>query len=632
MAQAQAIEAGVEGGSRLAGLTVAAIGVVYGDIGTSPLYMMREAFGDTGGLRVTEMTVLGVLSLAFWALVIVVTLKYVVVVLNADNRGEGGVLALATLAQRGPGGEWRRRIAILLAMAGAALFYGDGVITPSISVLSAVEGLKVATPVFEPYVVPLALVILIGLFVVQRRGTAGVGRLFGPVMCLWFLILALLGLTEIIHNPSVLRALNPAHAAAFFAAHGGIAFVALGAIVLAVTGAEALYADMGHFGRSPIRMAWFGLILPALVLNYFGQGALLLRRPEAVENPFYLIAPDWALYPMVLLATCATVIASQAVISGAFSLTRQAVQLGYLPRLEIRHTSASEIGQVYLPHLNWLLMVVVVAVVVGFGSSSNLASAYGIAVTGAMAIDSILALVVAVTLWKWHPWAAGLLFAGFLTVDLALFGATALKIPTGGWFPILLAAMLFTLLSTWRRGRRVLFERLYDDAVSLPSIIERLVRRPPQRVPGTAVFLTSSLQAAPLAMLHNLKHNKVLHERVVVLTVITEDVPHVPDSERLRIEAMEGGFYRVLLHYGFMDRPDVPAALARCGTLCGPPFNMMDTSFFVNRERLIPSGRPDLSPWQEQIFIALSHMAQDATEFFQIPANRVVELGTRVEI
>ena len=630
---AQAVAVGTDDENRSTGLVLAALGVVYGDIGTSPLYMMREAFGHVGGLHVEESTVLGVLSLAFWALILVVTVKYVLVVLNADNRGEGGVLALAALAQRGLRNTGRRRrLAVILAMIGAALFYGDGVITPSISVLSAVEGLKIATHLFEPYVVPLAVVILVGIFLLQRRGTARVGRLFGPIMCVWFVTLGLLGIAEITHNPTVLRALNPLHAADFFLAQGWTAFLALGAVVLAVTGAEALYADMGHFGPRPIRFAWTTLVLPALALNYFGQGALLLREPTAVSNPFYLLAPEWALFPMVLLATCATVIASQAVISGAFSLTRQAIQLGYLPRLEIRHTSESEIGQVYLPHLNWLLMVAVVAVVVGFGSSSNLAAAYGVAVTAAMSIDSVLAFAVAITIWRWRTWTAALLFGSFLIIDLALFGATALKIPEGGWFPLILATMLFAVISTWRRGREVLFERLYADAVSLRSFIERLVQRPPLRVPGTAVFLTSSLQAAPLALLHNLKHNKVLHERVVVLTVVMEDVPKVPESERLRVDVMEGGFYRLLLHYGFLDTPDVPAALSQCHHHCGPPFNLMETSFFVNRERLIASGQPDLAPWREHIYIGLSHLAQDATEFFQIPVNRVVELGTRVEI
>ena len=630
---AQTIAAPTEQGTQSSGLVLAAMGVVFGDIGTSPLYMMKEAFGTTGHLPVGEATVLGVLSLAFWALIIVVTVKYVMVVLNADNRGEGGVLALAVLAQRGLRSTGRRRrIAIVLAMIGAALFYGDGVITPAISVLSAVEGLNIATRLFEPYVVPLAVVILVGLFLLQRRGTARVGRLFGPVMCVWFVTLAILGIVEIIHNPSVLRALNPLYAANLFVIEGWTAFLALGAVVLAVTGAEALYADMGHFGPRPIRLAWLTIVLPGLALNYFGQGALLLRNPAAVENPFFFLAPDWALYPMVLLATMATIIASQAVISGAFSLTRQAIQLGYLPRLEVRHTSESAIGQVYLPHLNWLLMALVVAVVIGFGSSSNLAAAYGIAVTAAMTIDSLLAFAVAITIWRWNTLTAVLLFGAFLIVDVALFGATAMKIPEGGWFPLVLAFLIFALISTWRRGREVLFQRLYADAVSLRSFIERLIQRPPTRVPGTAVFLTSSLQAAPLALLHNLKHNKVLHDRVVVLTVVIEDVPKVAESERLRVDVMEGGFYRLLLHYGYLDTPDVPTALTQCDHHCGPPFNLMETSFFVNRERLIPSSQPDMPPWREHVFIGLSHLAQDATEYFQIPVNRVVELGTRVEI
>ena len=479
-------------GSRLPTLVVGAIGVVYGDIGTSPLYTMREAFG-LGGLPLDEPTVLGVLSLVCWALIVVVTLKYVAVIMRADNQGQGGVLALATLAVRGlRAGGRRQRLAIVLAMVGAALFYGDGVITPAISVLSAIEGLQVATPAFEPYVLPFAIAILVGLFLMQPRGTGGVGQLFGPVMCVWFATLAALGLWQILADPSVLRALNPVYAVALFASHGWQAFVALGAVVLAVTGAEALYADMGHFGRWPIRFGWFSLVMPALLLNYFGQGALLIRDPGAVVNPFYLLAPAWALYPMVVLATWATVIASQAVISGAFSLTRQAIQLGYLPRLEIRHTSEQEIGQVYLPRVNWALMIAVVAVVVGFGSSSGLAAAYGIAVVGAMTIDGILACVVAVTLWRWHPVAAGLAFASFLAVDLAFLGSNALKVPAGGWFPIAFGAAVFTLMSTWRAGREALFQRLYRGAPSLHSFLASLAHRPPPRVPGTAVFLTGN--------------------------------------------------------------------------------------------------------------------------------------------
>jgi KUP system potassium uptake protein len=619
------------GGRRLAGLTVAATGVVYGDIGTSPLYAMREAFGANGGLPLREAAVLGVLSLIFWALLLVVTIKYVTVIMRADNQGEGGVLALVSLVVRSLRDPRRERVAIVLAMIGAALFYGDGILTPAISVLGAVEGLKVATPAFEPYVVSAAVAILVGLFLAQRRGTGGIGVLFGPVMCLWFAVLALLGALQIAANPAVLSALNPAHAIALFGTHHWQAFVALGAVVLTVTGAEALYTDMGHFGRRPIRLAWFGFVLPALLLNYFGQGALLIHDPGALANPFYHLAPPWALYPMVVLATAATIIASQAVISGAFSLTRQAVQLGYLPRLEIRHTSERQIGQVYLPRVNWLLMAGVVAVVVGFGSSSALAGAYGIAVVGAMLIDGVLAFAVALLLWRWRPWLAGLAFAGFLAIDLAFLGASATKILQGGWFPILLAAMVLVLMSTWRRGRRAVFDRLYRHAPTLTSFLASMKRHPPTRVPGTAVFLTNNLDVVPRALLHNLKHNQVLHERVVTLRVVTEDVPRVPDHERVHVEHLGGNVHRVLLRYGFMESPDVPAALLPCQL--GPPEPCLtDTSFFLSRETYIPSGRPDLPPWREQLFVHLANGALDATRFFKLPPDRVVEIGSQVEI
>jgi KUP system potassium uptake protein len=618
-------------GSRLPTLVVGAIGVVFGDIGTSPLYTMREAFGF-GGLPLDDATVLGVLSLVFWALLVVVTIKYVAIIMRADNQGQGGVLALATLALRGlRGGGRRQRVVIVLAMVGAALFYGDGIITPAISVLSAVEGLKVATPAFEPYVVPIALAILIWLFLVQRRGTGGVGKLFGPIMCIWFAALAVLGLWQILGHPGVLQALNPTYAVTLFASHGWQAFVALGAVVLAVTGAEALYADMGHFSRWPIRFAWFSFVLPALLLNYFGQGALLIQDPGAVVNPFYRLAPSWALYPMVVLATWATVIASQAVISGAFSLTRQAIQLGYLPRLEIRHTSEQEIGQVYLPRVNWALLIAVVAVVVGFGSSSELAAAYGIAVVGAMSIDAILASIVAITLWRWHPAAAGLAFASFLAVDLAFLSSNALKIPAGGWFPIAFAAAVYALMSTWRTGRAALFQRLHRGAPSLRSFLASLARQKLMRVPGTAVFLTSNPDAVPRALLHNLKHNQVLHERVVVLNVQTEDVPQVPESDRVQVDHLAGNFHRVLLRYGFLEHPQITAALMQC-QLGAPEPTDMDTSFFLSRESLIPSDHPDLQPWREQIFIQMSNTALDATQYFRLPPDRVVEIGSQVEI
>jgi KUP system potassium uptake protein len=492
-------------------------------------------------------------------------------------------------------------------------------------------GVPPATPAFEPYVVPAAVAILTGLFMVQRRGTGDVGALFGPVMGLWFAVLACLGLVQIVANPAILEALHPGHAIALFDSHRWQAFVALGAVVLAVTGAEALYTDMGHFGRRPIRLAWLGLVLPALLLNYFGQGALLLRDADALANPFYHLAPAWALYPLVVLATAATIIASQAVISGAFSLTRQAVQLGYLPRLEIRHTSTRQIGQVYLPRVNWLLMAGVIAVVVGFGSSSGLAGAYGIAVVGAMIIDVALAFAVALLIWRWQPWLAVLAFGTFMAVDLAFLGANAIKIPDGGWLPILLAALAVALMSTWRKGRAAVFERLYAGAPTLPSFLASLARRPIAHVPGTAVYLTNNLDLVPRALLHNLKHNKVLHERNVLLRVVTEDMPRVPRRDRMQVEHLAANVHRVLLRYGFMESPDVKAALLTCQL--GPPEpDMMNTSFFLSRETYIPSGRPDLPRWREQLFIHLANSALDATRFFRLPPDRVVEVGSQVEI
>jgi KUP system potassium uptake protein len=615
---------------RLPALTIAAVGIVYGDIGTSPLYTMREAFGETGALPIAEATVLGVLSLIFWSLLTVVTLKYVIVILRADNRGEGGILALAALAHRTVSSRLHHSV-LVLAMFGAALLYGDGLITPAISVLSAIEGLKVATPLFEPYVVPIALGILVALFVIQSHGTGKIGLLFGPVVCLWFLVLGLLGLVQIVQAPHVLAALNPTYGFALFASHQWSAFVTLGAVFLAVTGAEALYADMGHFGRLPIRIAWLGLALPALLLNYFGQGALLLADPAAVANPFYLLAPAWALYPMVVLATWATVIASQAVISGAFSISAQAVQLGYLPRLNVRHTSAQTIGQIYIPGINWLLLAGVVLLVLGFKSSSNLAAAYGIAVSGTMAITAVLAGIVAHSRWGWPPALVAVVFGAFLAVDLTFLSANALKIFAGGWFPIALAVAVLLLMSTWRRGRELMFERLYRGAPSLRSFLASLSLHPPTRVPGTAVFLTANPDTVPRALLHNLKHNKVLHERVVTLKVATENVPRVPAPERMEVEHLGANFHRVLVRYGFMERPDVPAALRTCQL--GPPEpTLMDISFFLSRETFLPSARPDLPRWRELIFIHMANAALDATRFFRLPPDRVVEVGSQVEI
>ena len=619
-----------EHGTDLRALVLAALGVAYGDIGTSPLYTMREAFGHAGGLHLSEPAVLGVLALVFWSLILIVTVKYVWLILRADNRGEGGVLALGTLAARAV-----PRTAALcwlipaLTIAGLALFYGDGLITPAISVLSAVEGLETAAPALEPYVVPIAAVVLLGLFLIQSRGTASVGALFGPVMLAWFAILGLLGLGQIVQNPAVLAALDPRHAFGLFGHAGWQAFVALGAIVLAVTGAEALYADMGHFGSTPIRVAWLGLVLPGLVLNYFGQGALVLRDPAALEHPFYHLAPGWALWPLIGLATCATVIASQAVISGVFSLTRQAIQLGYLPRMSVKHTSATEIGQVYIPRVNWLLMAGVLLLVVGFRSSGNLAAAYGISVTGAMAIDAVLAGLVAAWRWGWGP-AAAAVFGAFFLIDLAYFAANALKIPSGGWFPLAVAAAFAYLVFTWRRGRRVLWDKLYGHQPTIGAFIAGL---DPAliRVRGTAVYMTGNPEVAPTALLHNIEHNQVLHEQVVLLTVRTQDIPYVPDDRRVEVERLGAGFFRVVVSYGFMDQPDVPRALELCGA-CGLRADPARTSYFIGRETLIPTPRPPMGPVEGRVFAFLSAGCLSATAYFRIPPERVVELGTQLEI
>jgi KUP system potassium uptake protein len=615
----------------LSTLMLGAIGVVYGDIGTSPLYTLKEAFTGHHSVAVTHDNVLGILSLVFWSLMIIVTLKYVTIIMRADNRGEGGIMALTALVLRATRDTKRRWMLMALGLFGAALFYGDSMITPAISVLSAVEGLEVAAPALEPYVVPVAIAVLIGLFVVQRHGTARVGALFGPVMLIWFLTLGALGIWNILRYPEVLTALNPAYAVQFFSFNGWHGYFALGSVVLAVTGAEALYADMGHFGASPIRYAWLSFVLPALLLNYLGQGAVILIDPAAVRSPFFLQVPAWGLFPLLILATAATVIASQAVISGAYSLTRQAIQLGYCPRMDVMHTSEHAIGQIYLPWINWVLLTAIIGLVLGFRSSSNLAAAYGIAVTATMAIDSILAFVVMRFLWGWSMAIALPLAAVFLLIDIAFFTSNAIKIVEGGWFPVLIGIVVFVLLATWRRGREILFTRMRPGAIPVAPFIQSIAVNPPARVPGTAVFLTTSQEGVPHALLHNLNHNKVLHDRILLLTVVTEEVPRVPDSDRVAVERLEAGFYRMKVRYGFMDDPDIPAALELAASR-GLVFEPMETSYFLSRETIIPTVSPGMAMWRERLFATMARNSSSATAYFKLPANRVVELGTQIEI
>jgi KUP system potassium uptake protein len=619
-------------GRYLALLSLTALGIVYGDIGTSPLYAVRESFLPSHGLAVTPENVLGVLSLIFWSLILVISVKYLVFVLRADNRGEGGILALAALCTpmfvRRRGGRWWL---IMLGLFGTALLYGDGAITPAISVLSAVEGLEVATPFFAPYIIPITISILIALFVAQRHGTAKVGVMFGPVTLLWFVTLAVLGIRQMIEEPAVLAAASPEHAVTFFLENRWRAFVVLGSVFLVVTGGEALYADMGHFGRRPIRVAWFLVVLPALLINYFGQGALLIHTPDAVENPFYRMTPEWALYPVVLIATAATVIASQALISGAFSLTMQAVQLGYIPRVAIDHTSAREFGQIYIPAVNWALMVACIGLVLGFGSSSNLAAAYGVAVTTTMAITTVLLFVVARERWKWSLPLTVSVTGFFLVVDLAFWGANIIKIPHGGWFPLVVGALIFGLMATWKRGRQILTARLSEGALPIELFVQDVASKSSPRVPGTAVFMYSNPEATPPALLHNLKHNKVLHERVVFLSVATAEVPHIPLDRRASVEDLGHGFYRLRLLYGFMEEPHVPDALATLKNE-GLEFRPLETTYFLGRETLIPSRRPGMAIWREHLFAMMNRNARTATSFFCLPPNRVVELGAQVEL
>jgi len=612
-------------------LLLGSVGVVYGDIGTSPLYALREAVIAASGPSgiVNPQAVLGVLSLILWALIVVVTLKYVLILLRADNHGEGGTLALMALAQRAV--KYGASTIVLLGIISGALFYGDAVITPALSVLSAIEGIKLVTAAFDPYVVPLTVVILLALFAVQSRGTARVAAFFGPVMCVWFAVIAIAAIAPIMRHPEVLFALNPLHAVAFMLNHGVIGFVTLGAVFLAVTGAEALYADLGHFGKRPIQTAWLFIVLPSLALNYLGQGALVIGDPKAVENPFFLLFPDWALLPMVCLATAATVIASQAVITGAYSLTRQAIQLGLLPRFEIRHTSEAHSGQIYIPRINMLLLVCVMLLVLMFRSSSALASAYGISVTGTMVVTAMMGFVVIWRVWKWSPFAAAALIAPFLFLDLTFLAANLLKVLEGGWVPLALGSVVMLLMYTWRRGSRLLFEKSRKLEFPLVDLVAMLEKRPPQRVSGTAVFLTSDPASAPTALLHSLKHYKVLHEKNVILTIETAPTPRIDPSQRVRMEQVSATFSKVTLRFGFMESPNVPKTLAIARKL-GWHFDIMSTSFFLSRRALKPAAHSGMPRWQDHLFIALSRTANDATDYFQIPTGRVVEVGTQVTV
>jgi KUP system potassium uptake protein len=614
---------------RLVLLCLASLGIVYGDIGTSPLYAMRECFYGQHAVPPTPANVLGVLSLILWSLVLIISVKYLILILRADNRGEGGILALATLVhdvlRHG-------KFFFLLGLFGAALLYADGMITPAISVMGAIEGLHVATPFFDPYVLPIAVVILIGLFFFQSRGTTRVGSVFGPITMLWFIAISLLGIQQIIRAPEVIAAINPMHGFEFFMINGSRGFLVLGAVFLVVTGGEALYADIGHFGTTPIRLTWFAIVLPALTLNYFGQGALLLVQPEAAVNPFYRMAPSWALYPMVVLATAAAVIASQAIISGAFSLTMQAIQLGYSPRLKVIYTSARIIGQIYVPVVNWGLMIACIALVLGFRTSSNLAAAYGVAITTTMLITTILFYIVARHRWHWPAAAALTIAAFFITIDLAFFGANMLKVAHGGWFPLLVSASILFFMLTWRKGRHVLRSRLSEICLPLDAFLPDLKSQSTRRVPGTAVYMSGNRFGTPLALLHNLKHNKVLHEQVVLLTVRTEEVPYLAKAkDRVALEKLDEGFWRAQIHFGFMEKPDVPDALESVKHT-GLSFDPMRTTYFIGRETILATRKLGLSSWRGSIFAWMTRNAGDVTSYFCLPPNGVVELGARVEV
>jgi KUP system potassium uptake protein len=618
--------------SNLRALTLAAIGIVYGDIGTSPLYTMKEVFSPEHGVELNPANLLGVVSLIVWGLTIIVSLKYVTLILRADNRGEGGIIALMALALSSvtPKSGWHYPL-MLVGLIGAALFFGDGVITPAISVLSAMEGLEVATPALQSYVIPLTVGILVGLYTVQRHGTAGIGKWFGPIMLVWFAALAAMGVLNIFRNPAVLMALSPLYALHFLTANGWIGFVALGAVVLAFTGSEALYADVGHFGKQPIRVAWFWIVFPALALNYLGQGGLLLAHPGAVNNPFYQQLGPWSVYPLVAVSTVATVIASQATISGTFSITQQAISLGFLPRMRVLYTSEREIGQIYIPLVNWLQLVAVLLAVIGFGSSSHLASAYGIAVTATMITTTLLTFFVIRYKWRYNLLLCWGATGFFLVIDVALFSANTLKIVHGGWFPLVLGVAIMTLLLTWKTGRELVFANIRKHQIPLNEFLQSLFINPPPRVEGTAVFFRAEGDGVPHAMLHNLLHNKVLHERTIFLTVFNADIPTIPVAERVRVEPLGHQCYQVNVYYGFKDERDIPAALALCHDQ-GLDIDMMETSFFIARQTVIPTVGSGMALWREAVFAAMSRNARDAADYFRVPSNRVIELGTQIEI
>ncbi|MGK2935589.1 MAG: potassium transporter Kup [Gemmatimonadaceae bacterium] len=621
-------------GKRLATLTLLAIGVVYGDIGTSPLYALRECFKPEYGLQATQANVYGVLSLILWALILVVSVKYIVFVMRADNRGEGGILSLLALVLQRKHRQSERRhrmIVIVLGLIGASLLYGDGIITPAISVLGAMEGISVAAPAFEHLVLPLALIVIVGLFLAQKRGTAGVGKIFGPVTLLWFIVIATLGALEIVKEPRTLLALNPWYAVQFFVNHGTGGFIILGAVVLAVTGAEALYADMGHFGKRPIRTAWFAVVLPALLLNYFGQGALVLRDPAAAENPFYLLAPDWFQYPLIAIATMAAIVASQAMISGAFSLTRQCVQLGYCPRLTIVHTSKTQSGQIYIPEVNRALMIGCILIVLGFRNSSAIGAAYGIAVTGTFTMTTLLMFVLVRSWWSWGRVRAGIFVTAFLIIDLSFFGSNVLKVMHGGWVPLLIGAALFLMMTTWFRGRTIVQDMMNRSTLPMELLIQDVAKRKTPRVPGVAVFMTPASEGAPVVLLHHLKHNKMLHEQVLLLSIVSTEVPEVSDETRLTVEALPEGFFRVISKYGYMETPDVKKVIDRLGPW-GVNNRPNETSYYLGRERLLPTGSGPIAKWRKHLYIFMSRNTPSAAEFFGIPPNRAVELGAQMEL